>query len=1658
MSIDERIVSMTFDNAKFEANARKTMATLAALSKSLKDVGSTTGLGNLEKAASKVNFSGLSSNLDKLKQKLHFGADATKGFSDLQGSANKVHFGPLVSALDTVKGKLSTFLTNPTAALDSFKLKLSFPGAEKTFGNLERSSDNVKFAGANAAVTGLKDNLQFREVGKSFDNIEKASSRVKLSAVSSAVAHVGSQFTVLAGAASVALGSIVAKAATAGGSFVKSFTFGPITAGLEEYATNLNSIQTILANTKASGADLDDVNKALQELNTYSDQTIYNFSQMAKNIGTFTAAGVDLKTATASIKGIANLAALSGSNSEQASTAMYQLSQAISAGRVSLQDWNSVVNAGMGGTVFQRALAQTAEALGTIKKGAVELKGPMKNVTISGQSFRESITAKPGEKSWLTSDVLTSTLKQFTGDLSDAELAAMGFNAAQIKSIKDTAKTAKLAATEVKTLKGVFDVAKESIGSGWADTFELIFGDFEEAKTLFTGFSGFLGKFIGESAEARNSVLEDWKELGGRTMLIESIKDVFEGLASVVKPVKEAFREIFPAKTGRDLFELTKRFAEFAQEIKIGADTSEKLKRTFAGFFAVLDIGKMITGEILGVIGDLFGAAGEGSGGFLNLTGSVGDFLVSVRDAIKEGRGLSDFFDGLGAVLSIPIKLLGKLSEVIANLFGGGEDSGGLSESLGEMESSLEPLTLVLNGATAAWEGFLNILGNVGSKLGPVASEIGSLFGNVGEEIATAFENMDFDRVFDVIQTGLIGGIFIVIKKALGGGINLDFGGGVLSNVTESLGALTGSLKAMQRNIQAGTLLKIGLAVAALAAGVTALSLIEPKRLTTAMTAVSVGLAQLVGAMALLSKVGGHTAFLTMPFIAGALVLLAAAIDVLAIAVVIFSKLSWEEIAKGLAGVAGSLIAVGTGVRLIPPSVLLIGPGLLAVAVALNLIATAVKIFSTLKWEELGKGLAGVAGSLTAIGIGTKLIGPSILLVGPGLIAVAVALNLLAGAVALFGNMDLMTLGKGMLGIAGSLIAIGLAIKLIPPTVALQAAGLILLSIALTGIAGAVALMGGLKIATIAKGIGGLGLALAVLAGGLTLMAASLPGAVALLAAATALAVLVPVLGILGNMKWGTIVKGLAAIALALGTIGVVGLVAAPGLFALGIALTAMAGAVALAGLGIYLLTSGLTKLGGDGSKAITALIVSFTAFIALLPKITIDFLKGLVEVLAAIAELAPKVVDSMVKIVESLVQVIIRAAPDVAVAVGALISAFLKVLVDNAPKIIAAGFALLIAFLSGIDDNIVKVVEEVGSIVFHFLGAMLSELPRIIAMGANVLVKFLGGIASNIGKVVTQAAEVIAKFLVGITENIPKVVKAAVDMMIKFLGAISERLGDIVKAGAEVIIKFLKGIGDNIGKVSKEATEMIGKFFDAAVTAALDLIEAGAKAVINFINGVAAAVREHSDDLGRAGANLGTALVQGAISGMGAMAGELVRKALSIFADIPGKVKKFFGIDSPSKMFMEIGRNLMEGAILGVEGGAPGVFHSLEDTADEMIGVMERSLRAVPDILDGLMDVEPVVTPVLDLTNVKKGAQELANLTNVIPISAAASYDHAASISAAQEAAAQVASESAAAETVRDINFEQNNYSPEKLSDIEIYRQTRNQIAQVKTVLGIAK
>lgn len=376
---------------------------------------------------------------------------------------------------------------------------------------VEMRFDNKQFESATkesmSTLDKFKQKLQFKDATKGFGDLEKAAKKVDLNPLSKAAETVSMKFSAMQVAGVTAIANLTNSAVNASKNIVKALTITPVTTGFQEYQTQIGAIQTILANTKKEGTNVERVNAALDELNTYADQTIYNFTEMTRNIGTFTAAGVKLDDSVSAIKGIANLAAVSGSTSQQASTAMYQLSQALAAGKVSLMDWNSVVNAGMGGQVFQDALIRTSENLKTGAKQAIATYG----------TFRESLT----KSGWLTKEVLTETLGQLAGAYSEADLLAKGYSAEQAKEIVKLAETAKSAATDVKTFTQLWDTLKEAVQSGWGQTWRMIVGDFDEAKERMTKLSKLFGDIIEKSSNRRNSMLNgalnsNWSKLTKR--------------------------------------------------------------------------------------------------------------------------------------------------------------------------------------------------------------------------------------------------------------------------------------------------------------------------------------------------------------------------------------------------------------------------------------------------------------------------------------------------------------------------------------------------------------------------------------------------------------------------------------------------------------------------------------------------------------------------------------------------------------------------------------------------------------------------------------------------------------------------------------------------------------------------------------------------------------------------------------------------------------------------------------------------------------------------------------------------------------------------------------------------------------------------------------
>lgn len=416
----------------------------------------------------------------------------------------------------------------------------------------------------------LKSALKFKGASEGLSNIQASANKVNFSGMTNGIETVNAKFSYLQATIQHQLNNIVDSTVNAGKRMISALTIDPVKSGLQEYETQINAVQTILANTKKEGTNVEIVNAALDELNAYADKTIYNFTEMTRNIGTFTAAGVDLNTSVNAIQGIANLAAVSGSTSQQASTAMYQLSQALAAGKVQLMDWNSVVNAGMGGQVFQDALIRTSELMGTGAKQAIKAYG----------SFRESLTK--GE--WLTTEVLTETLNQFAGAYDKADLMAQGFTESQAEEIVDMAKTAEEAATKVKTFTQLWDVMKEAAQSGWAQTWRIIIGDFEEAKALFTPLADFFTNIIGKMSDARNNLLEGALSNNPFSKLADKIEKV-TGATEKMKEVTQDYADIVDKVIGGEFGNGQERFDKLAESgynwAKVQNMVNEKLGNSY---------------------------------------------------------------------------------------------------------------------------------------------------------------------------------------------------------------------------------------------------------------------------------------------------------------------------------------------------------------------------------------------------------------------------------------------------------------------------------------------------------------------------------------------------------------------------------------------------------------------------------------------------------------------------------------------------------------------------------------------------------------------------------------------------------------------------------------------------------------------------------------------------------------------------------------------------------------------------------------------------------------------------------------------------------------------------------------------------------------------
>lgn len=309
-----------------------------------------------------------------------------------------------------------------------------------------------------------------------------------------------------------------------------------IRGGMQEYETQMGATQTILANVKDEGKGIDDVTAALDELNTYADKTIYNFTEMTRNIGMFTAAGANLDTSVATIKGLANAAALVGANATTAARAWYQVSQAMAAGSFKLMDWRSLEISNIAGEGFKSVLTEVARKDGLAVAKMID----------NGTALRD--TLKDG---WLTAERFSEAMEILTGEWEKEDYLAHGYTQEQYEMLDALAQEAVNAATKVKTFGQLMETTAEAIGSGWAVTFRTLIGDFEKARTFFTRVSISLNSIIDKISDYRNRFLDFiWNTSGvdessAYTNFKRTIDNLIAIFSTFIGSVRAGFDNVF---------------------------------------------------------------------------------------------------------------------------------------------------------------------------------------------------------------------------------------------------------------------------------------------------------------------------------------------------------------------------------------------------------------------------------------------------------------------------------------------------------------------------------------------------------------------------------------------------------------------------------------------------------------------------------------------------------------------------------------------------------------------------------------------------------------------------------------------------------------------------------------------------------------------------------------------------------------------------------------------------------------------------------------------------------------------------------------------------------------------------------------------------------
>ena len=1252
------------------------------------------------------------------------------------------------------------------------------------------NSDFVKKASESTSIfQKLKD--AFTKGGKSSSTLDKsvksaqqlgsAVKGVDMGALSKAIETVNSRFSVLGEIASNVLRNITNRVTDAAMNMAKSLTLKPMTDGFQEYETKMASIQTILANTSRHGTTLQDVNSTLDELNTYADKTIYSFGDMTRSIGLFTNAGLELETSAAMVKGFSNEAAVSGTTATQSAHAMYQLSQALNAGTVRLMDWRSLSNVGMGNKNMQLGLIDMATAMGTFSDETVKAEA-------TNGSFEQTL-----QDGWLTAEVMSNYLRIMAGDMTEAEMAALGLSDATIKGFVEQAKVAEEAATKVRTFSQLVDTAAEALGSGWAKTFELLFGNFDEATELFTGINDMLDEVIGRSSDARNEMLQTFVDMGGRQVVIDALYQGVEAISKALSTIGDAWSRVFPPVTAQTLYNMAESFRSLMTSLVMNNGEMERLTTIFQGFFSIISAGITIIKEVGMALLQLIPP---------NIINNILDFLAHIAQvpieldkSMKSGEGIIKVIRSIGQIFGVVGRVIGVFVDHAVAAFLK------MDLSLASIGRGILALAAnIINVLLTIGQSIKNTLSNLASSLGldgifdsirnafastsGITQPIVNAFKTIGSTISSFVSNLMssgstitsfFSGLWDSIGgfVGLVEGAIAVVTTVIGGmasairtaasGIQSAFSiigkviGTVFSGIdgADILGAgLIGGIVLLMKNV--GKLVDIFGSVKDAALDFVTNIGDAPKKVLDSLTGGLTGLLDNVPDTSLLQ--------------------LALSIGVLTASLKVLEGMSYESIAKGLTSIGIGLSALMVTSKILGGMTLTGGAGgILAMALSMSIIAKAMKSLSEVDINSMFASAASL--SLLAVGLGAlgrSLNGVKVKAsTAISIMTIAAAIRVLSGAVKSLGSMSMGDLAKGLVSVGIGLAGLSVAARSLSTfkMSVSNIAGLMALATSINMLVIPLAIIGVMPIDNIVKGIGSMAamlLTLSVAVKALSGMGSAALAASSLVIMAGAINMLVPPITILGALSLEHLAKGLVTVAAGLAVMVAaltVGAGISPGALLMASSMVVLAGA-------INMLVGPITILGTMPWQNVAQGIIALAGGLALI---------GGVAALIGTAA----------------VQLVVFSASMIGLGVAAAVAG-----------VGATGFALAASILV---EAVVAAAEALPQLSRAF-GALLDSIAANTSKIANVVVSFFENlvvaILGSVEAIASTAIEIVTRFAVTLSEQAPILATAALDLIEGLLRGIGQGIGGVVDAALEVALAFVNGLSNGI---TQNAGEIVG-------------------------------------------------------------------------------------------------------------------------------------------------------------------------------------------------------------------------------------------------------